>query len=145
MVLCSVTRCLRNSGRCMLRRYEWPFCFTAWLRLRRERTALYAHAARRQNAWFRLHRARQSCHFGIGKRAMVSGSERLQHQISDCDTFSFFDGMASLKKTVAQGVASRFGKGHFIPRSILALDAHDVRSGGAREVFDFFKGEESFQ
>src|ERR1700691_5330475 len=145
MILCSVTRRLRNRGRGMLRPYDGPFRFAARFWFRSERAAFYAHAARSQDAWFRLHGAQQSCHFGIGKRTMAPGSERLERQISDCDTFSFFDGVASLKKTVAQGVASRFGKGHFIPRSILALDAHDVRSSGARQVFDFFKSEESFQ
>lgn len=76
---------------------------------------------------------------------MVSGSERFEREISDRHAFHFFNGVARLEKTSAQGIVARFGKRHLIPGSVFPLQADDVRAGRARQAFDFFEGEQCFQ
>jgi hypothetical protein len=76
---------------------------------------------------------------------MRAGSQRLHGDVADFYTLYFFYWMAGLEKPVTQFIAPRFGQRDFIPRRILAFDAHDVRARQARKAFDFLERQQSFQ
>ena len=71
--------------------------------------------------------------------------EGFHREVADFHALDFLDGMAGLEQPVAQGVAAGFGKRHFIPRRVFSFDAIDLRASGARQAFDFLKGEQSFE
>ena len=72
---------------------------------------------------------------------MMTGRQRFHREVADLHALDFLDGMAGLEQPVAQGVAARFGKRHFIPRRVFSFDAVDLRARGSRQIFDFFEGQ----
>lgn len=76
---------------------------------------------------------------------MVAGGKRFHGQVADLHAFNFFYRVAGLEETVAQRVAARFGESYFVPGSLFAFQARDLRAGRAREGFDFFEGQQTFQ
>ena len=76
---------------------------------------------------------------------MPSRCQRFKFKIANPHTLHSFHRVTSLKQTVAQIVATRIGKRHFIPRRVLCLESLNLRAGGAREFVNFGKGKQRFQ
>ena len=76
---------------------------------------------------------------------MAARRQRFKFEIPNPHALHSFHGMAGLKQTVAQFVAARIGKRHFIPRRVLCLESLNFCASGAREFVDFGKRKQRFQ
>jgi hypothetical protein len=76
---------------------------------------------------------------------MPARCKGFEFEIPDSHALHSFHRVARLKQAVAQFVAARIGKRHFVPGRVLALQALDSRAGGTRKLLDFRKREERFQ